>query len=113
VDFVVTDGVQIQIEAFTNYPNPFSESTTLEFTHTRPGEDLEAFVTIYDMVGNVLLNRIYEIPNSQYRVTLADWDGKSTNGTKFSNGIYVGKVSVRSLLDNSKNEQFTKLIILN
>jgi len=113
VDFVVTDGVQIQIEAFTNYPNPFSESTTLEFTHTRPGEDLEAFVTIYDMVGNVLLNRIYEIPNSQYRVTLADWDGKSTNGTKFSNGIYVGKVSVRSLLDGSKNEQFTKLIILN
>lgn len=113
VDFVVTDGVQIQIEAFTNYPNPFSESTTWEFTHTRPGEDLEAFVTIYDMVGNVLLNRTYEIPNSQYRVTLADWDGKSTNGTKFSNGIYVGKVSVRSLLDGSKNEQFTKLIILN
>lgn len=113
VDFVVTDGVQIQVEAFTNYPNPFSGSTTLEFTHTRPGEDLEAFVTIYDMVGNVLLNQSFEITNSQYRVTLADWDGKSAHGTKLSNGIYVGKVSVRSLLDGSKNEQFTKLIILN
>lgn len=113
VDFVVTDGVQIQVEAFTNHPNPFSGSTTLEFTHTRPGEDLEAFVTIYDMVGNVLLNQSFEITNSQYRVTLADWDGKSAHGTKLSNGIYVGKVSVRSLLDGSKNEQFTKLIILN
>ena len=46
VDFVVTDGTDIQIEEFSNYPNPFYETTTLEFTHSRPGEDLEAFLTI-------------------------------------------------------------------
>jgi hypothetical protein len=113
VDFVVTDGVQIQVEEFSNYPNPFNESTTLEFTHTRPGEDLEAFVTIYDLVGNVILNSNYDITSSQYRVTLGEWNGKSANGTKLGSGVYVGKVSVRSLLDGSKNEQFTKLIILN
>ncbi len=113
VDFVVTDGVQIQVEEFSNYPNPFNESTTLEFTHTRPGEDLEAFITIYDLTGNMILNKTYDITTSQYRVTLGDWDGKSANGTKLGSGVYVGKVSVRSLLDGSKNEQFTKLIILN
>jgi hypothetical protein len=113
VDFVVTDGVQIQVEEFNNYPNPFSGSTTLEFTHTRPGEDLEALVTIYDLVGNVILNKTYDISSSQYRVTLGEWNGKSANGTKLGSGLYVGKVSVRSLLDGSKNEQFTKLIILN
>ncbi|MBL7872327.1 MAG: type IX secretion system sortase PorU [Cyclobacteriaceae bacterium] len=113
VDFIVTDGVQIQVEEFSNYPNPFSESTTLEFTHTRPGEDLEAFITIYDLTGNLILKKTYEITTSQYRVTLGEWDGKSANGTKLGSGVYVGKVSIRSLLDGSKNEQFTKLIILN
>lgn len=113
IDFVVTDGVQIQIEEFINYPNPFYESTTIEFTHSRPGEDLEAIMTIFDMSGRVLLTQQYEIPSSQYRVTLAEWDGKEANGTKLSRGIYVSKLSVRSLLDGSKNEQFTKLIIVN
>jgi len=113
VDFVVTDGVQIQIEEFSNYPNPFYESTTLEFTHTRPGEDLEAFLTIYDLAGKELLNQSFEVISSQYRVTLSDWDGKSSTGTKLGQGVYLGKLSVRSLLDGSKNDQFTKLIILN
>ncbi|MDZ7650602.1 MAG: hypothetical protein U5K54_27580 [Cytophagales bacterium] len=44
VNFIVTDGVEIEIEEFINYPNPFYESTTLEFTHTRPGDDLEAII---------------------------------------------------------------------
>jgi len=113
VDFVVTDGVQIEIEEFSNYPNPFYESTTLEFTHTRPGEDLEAFLTIYDLAGKELLNQSFEVISSQYRVTLSDWDGKSSTGTKLGQGVYLGKLSVRSLLDGSKNDQFTKLIILN
>jgi hypothetical protein len=113
VDFVVTDGVQIQIEEFSNYPNPFYESTTLEFTHTRPGEDLEAFLTIYDLTGKELLNQSFEVISSQYRVTLSDWDGKSSTGTKLGQGVYLGKLSVRSLLDGSKNDQFSKLIILN
>lgn len=113
VDFVVTDGVQIEIEEFSNYPNPFYESTTLEFTHTRPGEDLEALLTIYDLAGKELLNQSFEVLSSQYRVTLSDWDGKSSTGTKLGQGVYLGKLSVRSLLDGSKNDQFTKLIILN
>jgi flagellar hook assembly protein FlgD len=113
VDFVVTDGNQIEIEEYVNYPNPFYESTTLEFTHTRPGEDLEAIMSIYDMTGKILLTQEFNVPASQYRVTLTEWDGKAANGTKLSMGIYVSKLSVRSLLDGSKNEQFTKLIILN
>ncbi len=113
VDFVVTEGDRIEIEEFNNYPNPFYESTTLEFTHTRPGEDLEVFLAIYDMIGNNILNQTYEVPSSQYRVTLSEWDGRSAAGTKLGRGVYLGKLSVRSLLDGSKNEQFTKLILLN
>lgn len=113
VDFVVTEGDQIQIEEFSNYPNPFYESTILEFTHTRPGEDLEAYLTIYDLTGKEMMNQSFEVISSQYRVTLSEWDGKSATGTKLSQGVYLGKLSVRSQVDGSKNEQFTKLIILN
>ncbi|MEQ1585863.1 MAG: type IX secretion system sortase PorU [Cyclobacteriaceae bacterium] len=113
VDFVVTEGDQIQIEEFSNYPNPFYESTILEFTHTRPGEDLEAYLTIYDLTGKEMMNQSFEVISSQYKVTLTEWDGKSATGTKLSQGIYLGKLSVRSQVDGSKNEQFTKLIILN
>jgi hypothetical protein len=113
VDFMVTDGTELQIEEFTNYPNPFYESTILEFTHSRPGEDLEATMTIYDLTGKTILTQQYEIPASQYRVTLAEWDGKTADGTKLGRGLYLSKLSVRSLMDGSKNEQFTKLIIVN
>lgn len=113
VDFVVTDGSEIQIEEFSNHPNPFYELTTLEFTHSRPGEDLEAFLTIYDLTGKLLVNQQFEVLSSQYRVTLSEWDGRAADGAKLSRGIYMGKLSVRSLLDGSKNEQITKLIILN
>jgi len=113
VPFVVTDGSQIEIEQFMNYPNPFEGSTTLEFTHTRPGEDLEVWVSIVDLAGSKILEKHFEVLSSQYRVTLAEWDGRSASGTKLGRGIYVGKLSVRSLLDGSKNEQFTKLIVLN
>lgn len=113
VPFVVTDGSQIEIEQFMNYPNPFEGNTTLEFTHTRPGEDLEVWVSIVDLTGNKILEKHFEVLASQYRVTLAEWDGRSASGTKLGRGIYIGKLSVRSLLDGSKNEQFTKLIVLN
>jgi hypothetical protein len=113
IDFVVTDGTDIQIEEFINYPNPFYENTILEFTHSRPGEDLEAILSIYDLTGKIILNQQFEVFASQYRVTLSEWDGKATDGSKLARGVYVGKLSVRSLLDGSKNEQITKLIILN
>jgi Peptidase family C25 len=113
IDFVVTDGNQIVIDNFVNYPNPFSDYTTLEFVHSRVGEDLDAVLTIYDMTGQLMDIREFNIPVSQYRVTLDTWDGKDTRGNKLGTGVYLAKLSVRSLLDGSKNDQFTKLIILN
>lgn len=113
VDFVVTDGNQIVIEDLTNYPNPFSDFTTIQFAHNRAGDDLEVFASIVDMAGHPVSKMAYLIPSSQYLVTLQEWKGTNTAGTKLSNGIYLLRVSVRSLLDGSKNERISKLIILN
>ena len=112
---MVTDS-GLFVSEFYNYPNPFASltrSTKLGFTHNRPGEDLDAELFIFDVMGQLVGSRHYNIPESFFRVTLDEWDGADTAGNKLVNGIYLGKLSVRSLLDGSKNEQITKLIIFN
>lgn len=113
VNFVVTDGTQIAIQKLYNYPNPFSNNTTIQFEHNRAGQDLEVFATIVDLSGQTMHIMNYEAPASQYLVTLPEWDGTNTAGTKLGNGVYLLRLVVRSLLDGSKNEQISKLIILN
>lgn len=113
LEFFVSQNSSIIIEELIAFPNPFNDNTTIRFSHSHPGEDLEASVVIYNNVGAVVQTMEFSIPESQYQVTLMDWDGSSPDGAKLGAGLYLLRVSVRSLLDGSKNEQITKLIILN
>ncbi len=116
INFYVTDGTNIIINDFGNFPNPFystRESTTFYFTHTRAGEDLEATLTVYDLTGQPLATVGYSVPSSPYQVELEPWKGETTEGIKFRAGIYVARLSVRSLADGAQNERAVKLIILN
>jgi len=115
VDFVVSDGTGISVTDFENYPNPFNshEPTSFHFYHTRAGEDLEATIAIYDIAGRPTSTIQYSIPFSPYQVVLGEWNGTNADGTKYSPGIYVARLSVRSLADGSQSTQATKLIILN
>lgn len=116
INFVVSDGSGIAIGDFYCYPNPFnstSETTTFHFNHTRSGEDIEASLIIYDITGRQMAFIDFEVPSSPYQVDFGKWTGENGSGVKFSAGLYVAKLSVRSLVDGSKNERSTKLIILN
>jgi hypothetical protein len=90
-----------------------TESTYFHFYQTRAGEDLEATLTIYDITGRPTSTIQYSIPVSPYQVVLGGWNGAGVDGIKYSPGIYVARVSVRSLADGSQSTQATKLIILN
>jgi hypothetical protein len=111
--FYVTDAPGIQIEQWLNYPNPFSESTVFHFKHSRPGEDLEAAVTVFDRMGKVVLYNTYQVMGSTYKVDLPPWDGATVDGNKLPGGLYLMKLSIRSLLDGTKNERIAKVILLN
>ena len=116
IDFVVTDGTGIVIDQFYNYPNPFNsdrEVATFQFVHSRPGEDLEASLQIFDLHGQLQDAKEFSILGSSYRVLLNEWNGNGSAGNKLSSGVYVARLSVRSLLDGSKTEKSTRLIILN
>jgi len=113
ITFHVSDQPGIQIEQWLNYPNPFSSSTVFHFKHNRSGEDLEAAVTIFDRMGKVVLYNTYQIGASSYKVDLPAWDGTSADGNKLADGLYLMKLSLRSLLDGTKNERIAKVILLN
>ena len=113
ITFFVSDQSGIQIEQLLNYPNPVTSSTTFHFKHNRSGEDLEAAVAIYNIMGQPVMSATYLINDSAYQVDLPPWDATEGNGTKLGAGLYLLKLSVRSLLDGSKNEKITKVIISN
>ena len=113
IDFVVSDGNQIQISEFYSFPNPVTESTRFRFTHSRPGEDLLATIVIYNSQGQIVHSEEHEVKESQYQVTLDEWNGENPDGRKLSNGLYIARLFVRSVTDGSNNELASRLIIMN
>lgn len=113
VDFVVTVGNELVIEHFGNYPNPFTTSTTIFFTHNRSGDDLTTMLAIYDVTGQLLKTQEMSIPGSPYEVKLLELDTREDFWKNLKAGLYLARLVVRSVTNGSKNEQVTKLIITN
>lgn len=113
IRFTVSEDGGIRIENFANFPNPFrtGEQTTFQFIHTRPGDDLEAQLTLYSAQGQPVLTQRWQVSSSYYEVTLSQWDGLTPSGAKLPAGIYFAKLIVRSQLDGSQNEQTTRLLL--
>ncbi len=113
VDFIVTDGEQLVIEAFGNYPNPFQDRTSLFFTHNRSGDDLQGTLSIQNTAGSIIGSIDFTVTNSPYQVDLMELDAAGVFGKKLPGGLYLARLIVRSLTNGSKYEQVTKLIVLN
>ncbi|GIV38161.1 MAG: peptidase C25 [Cyclobacteriaceae bacterium] len=110
ITFRVGDGGLI-ISEFAAYPNPFSGSTRLYFSHNYAGRDLEVQLEILSPLKGLISRQIYQITESPVRTELQEWrpDEQAENLTP---GIYLARLVVRSLTNGSKNERVTKLIYL-
>jgi hypothetical protein len=113
VEFIVTDGQVLVVEEFGNFPNPFVGKTTLFFRHNRSGDDLQAQVFIYNLSGEVVKSHQIFIPESDYQVNIMEFDPELDSSKKLSAGLYLARLVLRSLSNGSKNEQVTKLILVN
>jgi hypothetical protein len=109
IEFIVTDGKNIVIETFGNYPNPAVDQTTFFFTHNRSGDDVEAHIDVINATGMVLKTFDLTFTESSYRVEFPVFDiDKNLSG-----GLYFARLVIRSVTNASKTERVTKLIILN
>ena len=70
----------------SNYPNPFSSSTIITFSNTKPSKNTK--IEIYNIKGQLVKNFDLESEDSSII-----WDGKDSNGLKVANDIYFYKLS--------------------
>ncbi len=109
--FTVSDKRTLLVDDLLNYPNPFSSGTTFTFKQNRAGEDLQIVVDIFNMNGEEVRQLNYTVENSDYKVDDLWWDGTNATGKKLGGGLYIYKVTVRSLLDGAKISKFHKLVL--
>ena len=84
----------------SNYPNPFTDYTTISFNISENNHN--PMLNIYDIYGNPVVH--INITGKKTQI----WDGKDSNGTKVENGFYFYNISYENFIS-----QFNKLLIVN
>ncbi len=87
-----TSSAKNQLAQFTlkqNYPNPFTSSTTIEFSLEK---EAQVVLSVFNSIGqeiNTLMNR--NIPMGNYSVI---WNGNDKMGSKVNNGLYFCRLLI-------------------
>ena len=83
-----------------NYPNPFSETTTISYSLTEPGK---VRITVYNSKGGLV--KVVEDITRESGSWEAEWDGTAEDGSAVSSGVYFCRIET-----GTKNT--TKKIVL-
>jgi hypothetical protein len=113
VTFIVEGQNSLVVSKAFGWPNPFKDQVKIGFYHNRSGEDLVGALTICNTMGQPVHHFEFEAPSSPFSTQIMEWDGTNPDGSKLPTGLYILRLSVRSLLDGSKSEVFGKLILSN
>lgn len=70
-----------------NYPNPFSETTTISYSLTQAGK---VRITIFDSNGHLV--RVVEEKTREPGSYTVEWDGRSEDGSVVSSGVYFCRI---------------------
>lgn len=112
IQFVVVGDESITITNVLNYPNPFVNYTQFWFTHNKPFEPLEVQVQVLTITGKVVWTKNQTVTTDGFLSRDITWDGKDDFGDKIGKGVYVYKLTVRSMITNTKTHKYEKLVIL-
>ncbi len=112
IEFIVVDGQGLTIDNLMNYPNPFSDQTTLTFMHNHAGDDLAIGMYMYSSMGALVKQYNYIEENSPSTITFHFGDEEGTQGSLIGAGLYIINLTVESLSDGSKNMANHKLVII-
>ncbi|GAL87618.1 hypothetical protein MYP_4848 [Sporocytophaga myxococcoides] len=113
LEFVVVNKEDVDISNVLNYPNPFTTHTEFHFDHNRAGDDIDVKIQIYTVSGKLIKTISERFYISPAHISNIFWDGLDDFGDKIGKGVYVYKVSVKSLSDGNHKSKFQKLFILN
>ena len=104
----LTDNVPVNFELEQNYPNPFSNSTSIPY---KLNTQSDVVITIYDVLGRELKKFIIGVqPGGVHRVV---WDGRNNFGERAATGIYFYRLKagnesqVRKMIFGTGENKFT------
>jgi hypothetical protein len=79
----VPDEYQL-VDSF-NYPNPFTEATSLKYNYYGKENESEIRISIYDALGKQILKTT---STASFGTNEFKWDGLNSDGSTTSNGVY-------------------------
>ncbi|HSD14139.1 MAG TPA: type IX secretion system sortase PorU [Flavobacterium sp.] len=112
IQFIVMGDEGVELSNVLNYPNPFVSYTEFWFSHNRPFESLDVQVQIMTITGKVVKTINQSVTTEGFLSRSIKWDGKDDFGDKIGKGVYVYKLTVKSLSSNKTAEKIEKLVIL-
>lgn len=96
----------LQLLSATNYPNPFTDETTITCELTGDADEIN--VKIYSLSGR-LVQEFTE--NASAGFMMIPWDGHDQNGEEIANGVYYCKIQVEKAGEKDLTE-FIKIMKL-
>ena len=114
IQFLVYDqNDKLVISNVLNYPNPFVNYTEFWFNHNS-SDALDVLLQIFTVSGKLVktINQQTNISGSSSLSRDIIWDGRDEYGDRLAKGVYVYKITVRSLQTNKKTQKIQKLVIL-
>ena len=96
---VSDDLIPYNYKLYNAYPNPFNPFTTLRYDLP---EDEFVRVTVYDMLGNLVSNLVYQYET--YGFKTVKWNATNNQGEPVSAGVYFYCIEAGEFRQTKKND---------
>ena len=90
-----------------NSPNPFNPVTTIRYAVPEPSK---VTITVHDLLGKRVRTLLSNSQDGGYKSVI--WDGRDESGRSVASGMYLYRISARSLESNGKFSQTHKMVLL-
>lgn len=110
--FIVSEQPPLVIRSVDVTPNPFQEQANFRVQHNRPGDELETTLTIADLSGRMINERVDQCSSCETSLTGLSWNGTMASGAAVRRGLYVYRLMMRSKVDGSTAIYSGKLLYI-
>ncbi len=104
ISFVVTGSNQMLVDNLYNYPNPFTNETSIVFDHNQAGNELQVELSIFNLQGQRIRTIETDFTGDNFRSEPIRWNGLTDGGDDVPEGLYIYRVFVT----NEKGESSEK-----
>ncbi len=111
ITFEVINSGTMELSHLINYPNPFTNETSVVFDHNQAGNNLEVQLSIYNLTGQKVRTIEKQITGNAFRSEPIKWDGRNDGGDALPEGLYIYSVFVTNEKGES-NEKHAKMLFV-